>query len=206
MLIVNVDSPVWGQHYDRGWIGFVHHHSFIAAGIWWFTKWWRKAGVPPVSHVLVVGGPDSCIEAQPPTVQENPLSNYFKDKRYTVYFRKPVGWTFDLGNRIAAEARKYVGTDYGENLLVADAASYSIVGRILNGATADQLDSLLTKIGDSPKTVICDKLAVLAMQVQAELQGKGTLIEPARKNNPQKLFGDEQLFYERVYAVTGKAA
>lgn len=206
MTIIPVDLIIYGQHYAPGWIGFVHHHSLIATAIMWFTKWWRRHGNPSVSHVFVVSGSNSCVEANADGVDETELSAYFTDPKYTVYFRKPIGWSADLGDRIVSEARKYLGAPYDFKLIAADAFSYSLVGRIVNGLTGGELDEHLTKMAASPKKMICDKLAVLAMQAQPELRDVGTIRQPARENNPQKLFEDERLFADRTYAVVGAKA
>ena len=117
--------------------------------------------------------------------------------------RRPKGWTPELGKRIACEAFKYAGDSYDYKLIVADAASYSIAGRLLNKITKDALDSVLTDIADSRGAVICDELAALAMQAQPELHQLGTLKDPARENNPQRLFGDDDLFDADVTMIPG---
>lgn len=204
MTIITADTPIWGKAYDVGHIGFVQHRdSFISRAIAWFTRWWRKDNTPWVSHVLVVTGYDACIEANADGVDPGNLSSYFTDPSYTVYFRRPIHWTRQLGERIVTEAVKYGGVPYDFKLIVADALAYSIVGHIVDGLTGGELNEHLTKLASSPKRMICDKLAVLALQVQPELKDLGTLKEPARENNPQKLFEDEQLFTDRTYCVVG---
>lgn len=207
MTIITVDPPIWGQHYGPGWIGFVQHRdSFISRAIAWFTRWWRKDETPWVSHVLVVTGHDACIEANSDGVDPGPLSTYFTDSSYTIYFRKPIGWTPELGERIVTEAAKYGGVPYDFKLIVADALAYTIVGHIVDGLTGGELNEHITKLASSPKRMICDKLAVLAMQAQPELKELGTLKQPARENNPQKLFEDEQVFADRTYCVVGASS
>ena len=204
MNILPPSIPQFGVNYDTGWIGFLAHDTFVARGIEWFTRHWSGRGaIPAVSHVFVVVGDGQCIEANADGVDVEPLSEYFQTPGCTVYLRRPKLWTAVLGHRIAAEALKYKGLPYDYDLIVADAMSYSLVGRLMNEVTRDALDGVLTSLADSDGKMICDKLAVVAMQAQPELHPLGTLKLPARENNPQRLFADDGIFEADVTMIKG---
>lgn len=203
MTILDATPPTYGLHYGAGWIGFCHHHTFVSNAIMWLTRWWRKPSTPAVSHVFVVTDPCRCIEANMDGVEQNDLSEYFNNPDYTVYLRKPFGWTPEMGQAIVESSAHFLGQEYCFELIVADALSYTIVGRIVNGLTGGELNRLLTKLADDPREQICDKVAILALQAQAGLRDRGSLIRPARESNPQKLFEDEQIFCDRTYRVRG---
>lgn len=205
MNLLPPSKPQFGINYDVGWIGFLSHSSFIARGIGWFTRWWRGANIPSVSHVFVIIAPGQLIEANGSGVEVESLDEYTRKPGCTVYLRKPLGWTPALGQRIASEAMKYKGLKYDYDLIAANAVSYSLFGRLMNGLTRDALDRVITELADSDNAMICDKLAVVAMQPQPELRPLGTLKEPACTNNPQKLFGDDVLFLPDVTVIKGAA-
>lgn len=204
MRILPCNGPGYPLNYDIGWIGFIYHRSFVAESIAWLTRPWRTGQIPPVDHVFVVSGKNTCIEANFGGVEEKSLDQYFLAPGFVTYLRQPRGWTPDLGMRIVSEARKYVGCKYDFDLIAADALSYSLVGRVVNGLTGEALDQAVTALADCPQKMICDKLAVLAMQAQPELACYGTLCQPARCNNPQKLFGDDAPFESAVTMIKGR--
>ena len=206
MILIPAKAPKWTQNYHFGWIGFVHHHSRLAEAIAWMTRWWRGPKQPFVSHVFIVSSQNTCLEAINAGVKETNLAQYFNHPRCTVYLRQPRGWTFQQGAAIVKEAAKYRDYDYDFALLGADAISYSIIGKILNDLCGDALDNLLTRIADDPRKMICDKLAVLAMQSRPELRSIGTLALPARENNPQRLFADDAIFEPHVTELKGSIA
>ena len=107
------------------------------------------------------------------------------------------------GGRIVVDAWRYKRLKYDFKLIAADALSYSIIGRLVNGLTGNALDKFLTKLADSPREMICDKLAVIVMQGMPELAWRGSLVEAARSNNPEKLFTDEAVFEPMVTAIRG---
>ena len=154
--------------------------------------------------MFVVIGDGQCLEANADGVDVEPLREYFQTRGCTAYLRRPKLWTADLGNRIAQEALKYKGLPYDYDLIVADAMSYSLVGRLVNEITRDALDGVLTGLADSDGRMICDKLAVVAMQAQSELHPLGTLKLPARENNPQRLFADDEVFEAEVTMIKVK--
>jgi hypothetical protein len=203
MKIVEVQSLTWGRDYGPGWVGFVGHHSLLARAINWFTRWWRHDGEPSVSHTFLVTGPDECIEANAGGIERSGLAQYLADPRYRVYFRQPRGWTPEMGARLAAAAEPYIGYDYDFDLLFADALSYSVIGRRVNGLSKNELDEWITHLAESPRETICSGVVSLALQSQPELAGRGSLRLPARENNPQMLFSDEEVFEPQVTMICG---
>jgi hypothetical protein len=204
---MNLLPPITPDKLDwpklTGYIGFVHHHSFIADGIAWFTRWYRHDHEPSVSHVLGISGPNLCIEANADGVDEDSMDPYLQDPKCTVYLRKPLQWTPEIGARIVAKGREYVGCKYDDVLIVADALNNTLLGHALNGLTHDQIAKWLVKMMDDPKRMICSEVWDLAMAAQPEYAGLGTLKEPAAMNNPQSLFSDEEIFARDVITVKG---
>ncbi len=206
MTLLPPSQPQFQLNYDLGWIGFLAHHTFVARGIGWFTRFWRGQDLPSISHVFVIVGDGQLIEANSDGVDLEPLSEYTQNPGCSVYLRQPRNWTPDLGRRIAAEALKYKGLPYDFDLIAADALSYSLFGHLFNHLTGDALDRVLTSLADSDGKMICDKVAAVAMQAQPELRALGTLKLPARENNPQRLFADDELFTPDVTVIRGTAA
>lgn len=205
MNLLKPSQAQFGINYNVGWIGFLSHSTFIARGIGWFTRWWRGANVPAVSHVFVITDIGQLIEANGSGVEVGSLDEYTRKPGCTVYLRQPLGWTPALGQRIASEALKYRGLKYDYDLIVADAFNYSLFGRLLNGLTRDAANRVLSDLADSEGAMICDEVAIRAMQAQAELKPLGTLREPPGVNNPQRLFGDDVLFLPDVTVIKGAA-
>ncbi len=206
MNLLPPTTPQFGLNYATGWIGFLQHTTFVSRGIEWFTRYWRAKSAPAVSHVFVVTGDTQCVEANADGVDVESLDEYFGNPACTVFLRRPRGWTPELGDRIAQAALKYKGIPYDYELIAADALSYSLVGHLVNGVTGDALDNVLTDLADSDHEMICDKLAILALQAQSELHPLGTLTLPARENNPQRLFTDDTLFEPEVTQIKGHPA
>jgi hypothetical protein len=205
MTIRQTSSLVYGADYRIGDIGFVSRDSFLSRGIRWFTRHWRFKN-PAVSHVFVVTGEGRLIEANADGVELEPLSEYLGDPACTVYFRSVAAWTPELGARIAAGAMQYAGLKYDYDLILADAVSYSLLGRLVNGLTRDSLDAVLTDLATSKGAMICDQVAVTALQAVPSLRALGTLRMPAARNNPQRLFGDDELFRPEVAMIRGRTA
>lgn len=200
MKILDPQKPAYGSNYGAGWIGFVAHDSFLARGIKWFTRHWRVQ-TPGVSHVFVVIGDNQCIEANGSGVEIGSLDEYFLASQYTCYLRRPAGWTPDLGARIAEAARQFDGRKYDYDLIAVDAVNYSLVGRLLNRLTRGAIYSVMSDIASSDGEMICDQLAALALQAQPELRPLLNL--PAAQNNPQRLFGDDNIFAPEVTMIKG---
>jgi len=179
-----------------GMMGSVNHYAFISGGIEYFTRWWRGTSSPPVSHSLTASSSSCCVEANADGVDEDNLSVY-NDAAYALYWRTPWFWTPEIGDELAAEARRFIGFKYDFGLIAADALNYDVIGHLINGLTGDALDRFLTRLADSPRLMICDKLCVVVMQNVCRKLGiplKGSLLLPARECNPQMLFCDDELY------------
>jgi hypothetical protein len=204
MIIREVKTLSFDADYDIGSIGFLDHPGFIQRGIEWFTRHWRDKTTPAVDHVYVVIGDGRIVEANGDGVDVEPLNEYLLDPACRLYFRRVRGWTPDLGGRIAAEALKYEGLRYDYGLIVADAIGYSIAGRLIDRITDGAVYATLANLAAGKRRMICDELACVAMQAQPDLHPLGTLKFPAAQNNPQRLFGDEELFEPEVVMVRGR--
>lgn len=193
MDIINV-TPQYGINYRIGYVGFTFaSRSFVSNGIAFFTRWDRKSA--PVSHTFIVSGPNECIEAQGVGVVVSDLEKYFKDLRYLVAFKEPVGWTPELGERIVEAARKRVGKKYGYSLIVADALTHTAFGRMLGKLTKGWTTRKVTQLLDSKNQEICSELVANALVEQPELADAPLLkrLIPS-EITPQMLFEDAHLF------------
>lgn len=205
MKLIAQPEHVFGSAYDVGWGGFVAHGGIIATGIEWFTRWWRTARTPAVDHVIGVTREGWLVEANADGVDDERLSEYFEAPAFTVYFRKPRGWTPDLGARIARTMSGFIGESYDFPLIGVDALENSFLGRALNGLTHDEMDEWLTAAAANPREKICNMVLVCAYQAQPEMAGRGCLGLPAARTNPQMVFEDEAIWEPEVYVVKGSA-
>src|SRR5579883_2020255 len=83
-----------------GHIGFTFEPGIVSAGVA-FAERWNRRGDIKVSHTLVVSGPDEAIEAHiDEGVARVSLDKYLLDPRCRLFFRRPRGWTPELGARI----------------------------------------------------------------------------------------------------------
>ena len=186
--------PVWGDNYRPGFIGFTFKDgSFVSNGIVFFTRWERMSDFK-ASHVLVVSGENACVEAQGSGVVEAPLSHYFDDLSYAIAFRKPKGWTPEMGERIVKAAREHVGKKYGYALIVGNAVTHSTAGRLLHKLTKGWTTRVVSKWFDGANAEICSETVALALQTQPELKNLGCLKQPANTITPQQLFEDNEVF------------
>lgn len=188
--------PVWGDNYRPGFVGFTFNdHSFVSKGIVYFTRWDRMSDFK-ASHTLIATGEDACVEAQGKGVVEDSLSKYFDDLRYAIAFRKPMGWTPELGDRIVASVRQHIGKKYGYALIVGNAITHSTVGRLFGKITRGWTTRVISKWFDGKKQEICSETVALALQDQPELANLGILKQHANTITPQMLFEDDELFEE----------
>lgn len=193
-------SPVYGDNYNMGWVGCVFHDdSVISQGIAWFTRPdLLKPDQSPVSHVLVVSGIGSCIEALPQGVVQSSLDSYFGQPNTHIFFRKPVLYDYQMGVNIVDEAEKHLGEKYGYSLLVADAMAGSFVGRILNWALFNWPHRIVSGMLDRKKEQICSELAARSLQADWRLRTLGCLAQPARMITPRMLAFDNAVFSPMV--------
>jgi hypothetical protein len=189
-------KPEFGKNYDIGYVGFTFQgSSVVSKGISYFTRWEDLRSIP-VSHALIVTGDNQCIEAVGTTdsVRIVPLTHYFEEPGVRISFRQPVGWTKELGQRIAATAELQNGAKYDFGLMVADFISNSIPGHFLNRIFHNKPAQALAGLLDNPHKFICSELVAWALDQQPEFKGKGSLVHPAYLATPQELFEDEVIF------------
>lgn len=195
MLIYKSLQPAYGDNYQMGYIGFIHHFEpgFVSKGIAYFQG-------PPaygdirVTHALVVVGDNTCVEANPSGVEESSLSKYFDDETLAIVFRKPRNWHPSMGQLIADEARTHIGDKYAYSLIVAQALAKSKLGRLLNNWFKNKPDSWVSKFLDKGNIQYCSELAAKSLKAVPELRNQGILQADARTIDVQELFGSKAVF------------
>jgi hypothetical protein len=127
-------------------------------------------------------------------VQAGPLSQYLLDPSSRVYFRRPKGWTPDLGQRIANTAYAKIGCKYANGLILEQTAADTILGHFLNVISRGWIHAFLSKLIARPNEFICSTLGAYALASQPEFKGSGILKEPLAAIDPQKLFEADEEF------------
>jgi hypothetical protein len=195
-LEITTVKPIYGDNYNRGYIGFTYHNdNVIAKGISYFTKWERMSDIY-ATHALIVTGENSCIEANAfqNCVKEGTLDHYFEEPHCQIFFREPKEWTDEIGDRIVQVLNPEVGRKYDFNLILAQALSGTALGhfwnRILQGVPKDKVSEIL----NSSKKWICSELAAYALDEQPEYHDQGILKRPDATISPQALFEDPDIF------------
>jgi len=184
--------------YDVGYIGWTHVPGELADGICYFERWDRVQQIA-VSHALVVTGTEFCVEAHWPRVAAAPLANYFNDPKTVIVFRRPRGWTPELGQRIADAAASKVGAKYDLPLILSQLAAHTLCGHYLNKWFNNRPDDYVSRWLDRKDQFICSELAAFALNEQPEFRGKGILSRPLDTINPQELFEDPVLFEAPIF-------
>ena len=175
-------------------MGFTYHsNEWLSYGIAYFERGDNPDWIP-VTHTFVCSGPDQCVEALGRGIVESDLDKYFKDPKCRIFFRRPKGWSAELGMFIVSAARRHIGDKYGYALILADALDNTLWGLAINWLTAGLLSRWLGKRLDRPHAEICSELVADALQAQPELQGIGCLKRPAWAITPQMLFEDDFVF------------
>ena len=181
--------------YDVGWAGFTNTGGAIADAIGYGERWDRleaKRGTPTVTHAFVVIAPGVGVEAHLETgVARFALSKYWNDPKCKLYFRRPRGWTPEMGLNIAARAQLSppLGHPYDKSLIEAMALSYSVLGHGLSLATRGWFKRMLCMHFSTPYAYICSEAVAYIYQQFPELKDKGCLKQPACTIDPQQLFG-----------------
>ena len=188
-------KPVFGENYGRGYIGFSHvDGSFVCEGIAYFTRWSRLDDIK-VSHALIVIDEEACIEARfRGGVRVAPLDQYFNDSKCRILFRKPLGLTPEIADRIIATAQAEVGCKYDTSLLISQMLAGSFAGRLLKRALGDAPDRMLSRLLDSGDEWVCSEIVAYAMDQQPEYHDHCILSDPDETINPQELFKDDKIF------------
>jgi hypothetical protein len=149
-------KPQFRSNYDAGYIGFTFTDECpVSEGIAFFERWNRLSDIR-VSHVFVVTGDVELVEAQMEHgVQKDSIAKYFNDPHTIVFFRKPRGWSPELGQRIASAAASKIGTPYATGLIVADLLADSFLGHWLNVTFQQWPRRIVNKFLARPAEFIC---------------------------------------------------
>jgi hypothetical protein len=188
-------TPVYGVNYAAGWsFASFRENNKLSHGIAWFTRWDQMSQLP-VSHVGFVAGPNSVIEAtREKGVVETPIGNYFDDPHVHIYFRKPRGWTPDLGKRIAAMAMIQIGDSYDTALIKAHLAAGTFLGHWISKFSDDALELWLCNKFNDPDAWICSELCAWTMQQFEAFDRKGVLAHMPCTVTPPEYIWDQYLF------------
>jgi hypothetical protein len=196
-MSINVESinPQFDVNYKKGYVGFTYYNtSVLSKGIAYMTRWAKMSDIK-VSHTLIITGKDECIEAHiKEGVVRSTLSKYFDDANCQIFFRKPVGLTSDIANRIEAVAAVQVGTKYDTKLIAAQAAHGGILGKLVNRVFHGKPDRLVSKLLNRDDRWICSELVAYCLDEQPEYRDKGILHDPKETIDPQELFEDTVIF------------
>lgn len=188
--------PVYGDNYDKGYIGFTYDpKSLIGRGIAYFTKWDKMSNIF-ATHALIVTGKNTCIEADALSncVKENKLDDHFNHETRQIFFRKPKNLTDEIAQQIVNTAQEKVGEKYDHNLILAHAFSGTLAGRISHHLIKGALERKLSEYFNSSEEWICSELVAYVLDVQPEYKDKGILEDPHATINPQELFEDSVIF------------
>lgn len=188
--------PVYGKNYNKGYIGFTYNNSSVVSrGIAYFTKWARMSDIR-VSHVLIVTGENSCIEADAfhNTVKEGTLQHYFDEPYCQIFFRKPQELTHEIAQKIVQVLRPEVGKQYDFNLISIQAFSGSFAGYLCDRLVRGVLEDKLSEKLNNPEKWICSELAAYALDEQPRYKDQGILKRPNATISPQELFEDLVIF------------
>lgn len=192
--VIQTVTPVFGDNYAPGYIGFTYTPgNFVSCGIAYFTRWSRMDNIK-ASHVLVVTGPNECVEALPEGVVVSDLAKYFESNKTQIFFRKPRGWTPSMGERIVTSAYRRVGKKYGYALIVGHAAANSVLGKVLSAITAGWSTKLALKLFNRKSTQVCSETVAEVLKEQPELNALGSLRQEAVYSTPDSLLYDDAIF------------
>ena len=192
---VSDQKAQFGVNYDVGYDGFISRpNDFIAAGIRWFERWDTLPGVPPVSHAIKIIGPDQTIEALAHGIVYGSLSKYINDPECAVLVRKPKGWTPEMGERLATEAKSHLGEKYNYLLLFVMAITNSYFGKGLDAVTGKKFSAWLNHVADLKRHDICSQFCAKVDNALPEFQGKSVLARPLNTITPILLCQDEVIY------------
>jgi len=182
--------------YNVGYVFFTHAHDALAEGIDFYERWARGKGDLAVHHTGIVASETEVIEAHwQMGVRRAPLSKYWDDMETMIVFRRPAGWTAELGQRIAASALAMEGRPYDKGLILSQLCANTFIGHCLNKWFKGRPEEWVAKRLDNKQAFICSELSAYALDEQPEFAGLGILgREMLDCISPQELFEDDKLF------------
>jgi hypothetical protein len=193
---ITTKQPVYGDNYNKGYIGFTYDKGhIIAEGIVHFTHWDSISDIY-ATHALIVTGENSCIEADAGKncVKEGTLQDYFAKNTCQIFFRKPKNLTHKIADRIVWIVEQEKNKKYDFNLILTQALSGTFGGHFLDRMLKGKLEDKLAELFDDPHKWICSELAAYALDEQPEYKDKGILKRPNATISPQELFEDLEIF------------
>lgn len=157
-------TPIYGVDYDLGYVMCMFtDDSFISKGIYWFTRPLRGSKIK-VTHVGIVTGCDEVVEAVPSGIVKGNLTDKFSNPHVHIFFRKPKGWTEEIGYKTAHEALSHVGKHrYNFPLIAVHALSGWLPGRLVNLITFHGFE-YLTAWAVSRLGMICSQIVAYVLR------------------------------------------
>jgi len=194
-LEITIEQPIYGNNYNKGYIGFTYDGSFIAKGIVHFTRWAKMSDIY-ASHALIVTGENSCIEADASSncVREGTLDRYFGENKCQIFFRKPNGLNDEIAHRIVSIIQPELGKEYDFKSILIQTLSGTFLGYLLDRLLQGKIEEILAILLNDPNKWICSELAAYALDEQPEYKNKGILKRPNATISPQELFEDSEIF------------
>lgn len=194
-MIITKATPLFGTSYDVGYIGFTRTFDRIGDAIAYGERWEQDKSVPSVNHVLIVTGDGTCVQAHiQDGVQKGLLSDYLTDSKSKVYFREPLGWSLDLGKRIAQAGITKIGCKYAKDLIVEQVIADSLLGHLVNEIFQDWPHKILSSRLTNPLEFICSQLGAYALACQPEFKGCPLFDNDLASIDPQLLFENGPYF------------
>lgn len=187
--------PIYGEDYDRGWIGFNHSTSWMSQLIGNAGRYRRRSPIV-ISHAFIVTGEDTCVEAafRKGVLVSSLTEQYFEMPTRYVVFRKPKGLTPEIADRICELAEAQVGKRFDNGVLVAHALNDHFLGWLMNRMTGDAAIAATDSLFNQPDAWICSELAAYVLNQIPEYAGRGNLSQRPGMLTPQELFENDEVF------------
>lgn len=200
MIEENV-TPIFGQNYFRGDIGFTYNdQNIISQGIALLTQS-DKRGESVATHVFIVESKWDCLEAHLETgVARNPIQHYFDDPHQVVFFRRLRGHNEIMIDRIIERAIPLIGSEYDTSLIIAAAINGFIANRIKNKAIRSKLSKardVVVGLFNNPDSYICSEF--IAKILRPEFVDYDLFSQPVAAITPQELL-ESDICAEKLYS------
>jgi len=145
-------DPVYGVNYDRGYCGFSYlDYSVVSRGIAFFNRDEADGIIP--SHAFLVVDENTIIEADYHGVHTTPITKYFDNPNYTVFFKKPRDLTEERANLIVNRAEAKLGAKYDFILSL-----YFIERWLIRKIFRSEQNTQLPSIFDNERFWVCSEL------------------------------------------------